>query len=163
MAAASCIAWAMISSRRRVTSPSASRSSASRLQLGFGDDRTCLGFGGRAHLGCDRGRVGARLLEQAGHFGLRLGAHDRALVGRGRVRFLADLGAGGVGRDELELRGEARLAQRGDGLASQALDRLLRASALLPARRLLVRCGLGHRGPGYETGAPKTRIPPDRK
>ncbi len=124
---------------------------ARRLELGFGEHRARFGLGGAALLDGDGARsgdgVGAALLEDACRLGVGVGPDRRGLVGRGGERRLPDPRGLGFGADQLELRGEPSLTQRGDGLASQPLDLLLRAATL--AGVLLLR----HRAPRLRTSA----------
>ena len=129
MAAASCIASAMIWSRRVRRVALGVARDPRRLQLGFGEHGARFGLRGGALLERGVGGVEPTLLEGAGDLGVGLGADQRGLVGGGRERTLADLRGGGFRGDELELRGEPRLAQGGDRLAPEPLDLLLRASA----------------------------------
>ena len=150
---ASCMASAMIWSRRAWASFSASRvmrvafSSASASTAAL---RRRRWHGARAR---PVGGVEATLLEGARDFGVGLGPNERGLVGRVGERTLTDLRGGTFGADELELGREPGLAQRRDRLAAQPLDLLLRAAALGPllgAARFL-----GHRGPRLRNRMPR--------
>ena len=152
MVTASCIASATIWSRRERASISASRTT--RAAFSSASASTARASASAA-LRCSTATALAAavasaraLLEDARGFGVGVGPDRRGLLGGGCERRLADPRGLGLGGDQLELRGEPSLTKRGDGLASQPLDLLLRAATL--AGVLLLR----HRAQGYGLPGP---------